>query len=563
MSFRDADKGSNLGVIAQLVEPRMGKLPLMGRYHKLPRKLSGEYQLTSKVLGTGCNGSVRMATSRSLKHKQSFAVKTFNTKSLKPEKLAHLQAEIEIFMCMDHPHVARLVDVYEAEHNIQLVMECMSGGELFNRITVCKKLSEPAAAHAMRQMLLAVSYVHSHSMVHRDLKLENWLYDTQNSNHLKLIDFGFSKFLDTRSRMKTSCGTLAYVAPEVLRKNYTSQCDLWSMGVICFILLSGHMPFFGKEESQVQDIAGGKYVMKPDHWRGISSRARSFVRSLLQVNPDKRLTALAGLEHCWITGHCPELRLDFQPLVSALQSWILAPKLLRAFFSMMAWSLTNKQQVTVRDHFLAMDTNHNGAVSLSELRSIMVEKYGVSEAEVVKVFNLFIENHDEEMHYSDFLAAMACDHIDLDDDVLLAAFQKFDTRGIGYINATDFHDVLGVNLDGGHADQLVREADVIEQDGHIVYEEFVEYVRVNRLRMKQESMSCVSDLAPKTAAPKCQAPSPPPAPALHAPTLLEANRAQAALRCGQKPQRSCTTDSMEDVNIFQKLEARDSCCSLM
>merc|ERR1719359_1631643 len=106
-------------------------------------------------------------------------------------------------------------------------MECMAGGELFDRITSLKRFEEKDAAEATKQMLLAVNYVHSHGIVHRDLKLENFLYDTEGSTHLKLIDFGFSKFFNSKERMHTSCGTLAYVAPEVLGKSYTSQCDMW------------------------------------------------------------------------------------------------------------------------------------------------------------------------------------------------------------------------------------------------------------------------------------------------------------------------------------------------
>merc|ERR1719389_1534949 len=183
-------------------------------------------------------------------------------------------------------------------------MECMEGGELFDRVAQVKRFTESGAADAARQMLLALNYLHSHGMVHRDLKLENFLYDGQGSNHLKMIDFGFSKYTDSRARMKTSCGTLAYVAPEVLNRSYTSQCDLWSMGVIVFILLSGHMPFHGDSDAQIQDIKKGKYVFKQEYWGKISPLAKEFVKSLLEVDPNKCLTSGAALEHRWITQNC-------------------------------------------------------------------------------------------------------------------------------------------------------------------------------------------------------------------------------------------------------------------
>merc|ERR1719265_396241 len=112
---------------------------------------------------------------------------------------------------------------------MHLVMECMEGGELFDRVAELKRFGERNAADALWQMLLALNYIHSHDIVHRDLKLENFLYDKKGSTHLKLIDFGFSKIWESNIKMKMSCGPLSYVAQEVLRKAYTSQCDLWSL----------------------------------------------------------------------------------------------------------------------------------------------------------------------------------------------------------------------------------------------------------------------------------------------------------------------------------------------
>merc|ERR1719253_1495711 len=184
-----------------------------------------------------------MATLKNGKSPEKFAVKAFKMSSVTGEKKTQLLAEVEIFLCMDHPHVTRLYDVFESEDQLHLVMECMEGGELFDRVTELKRFGESDAADAVYQMLLALNYIHSHGIVHRDLKLENFLYDKPGSSHLKLIDFGFSKIWDPNVKMHVSCGTLSYVAPEVLDKDYRSQCDLWSLGVVTFIILAGYMPF--------------------------------------------------------------------------------------------------------------------------------------------------------------------------------------------------------------------------------------------------------------------------------------------------------------------------------
>jgi len=233
------------------VESKVGKVQLSGRYHRLPKKMEDDYEVSQKVLGSGYNGVVRMGTSK-LNKATRVAVKAFKLAGLQGDKKQQLESEVEIFLCMDHPHVTRLFDVYESSDTLYLIMECMDGGELFDRVTELKQFSERDAADAVWQMLLALNYLHSHGIVHRDLKLENFLYDQKNSSHLKLIDFGFSKVVDPNAVMRSSCGTLSYAAPEVLNMKYTQKCDLWSMGVIAYILLSGTMPFEGSEEQKMK-----------------------------------------------------------------------------------------------------------------------------------------------------------------------------------------------------------------------------------------------------------------------------------------------------------------------
>eukprot|EP00427_Karlodinium_veneficum_P051594 CAMPEP_0169358642 /NCGR_PEP_ID=MMETSP1017-20121227/28800_1 /TAXON_ID=342587 /ORGANISM="Karlodinium micrum, Strain CCMP2283" /LENGTH=534 /DNA_ID=CAMNT_0009455741 /DNA_START=9 /DNA_END=1614 /DNA_ORIENTATION=+ len=534
----------------------MGKLSLMGRYHKLPRRLQDEYYVTRTVLGSGCSGNVLLASRVDLKNPQTFAVKILQTGNLTADEVAHLQAEIEIFLCMDHPHVARLVDVYETEKSISLVMECMSGGEVFDRVLKQNGYREGDAADTIKQMLLAVNYVHRHGIVHRDLKLENFLYESRSGRHLKLIDFGFSKFCDTTSRMHTSCGTLAYVAPEVLLKSYNSQCDLWSMGVIAFIVLSGHMPFYGKEHQQVRNIKMGKYIMKAEHWKGVSPEAKNFVKALLKVNPSERLTAKEALNHEWLRELCPDPVLDQHLIVSALRSWRSAPALLRAFMSMMAWSLSNVQQASVRKYFLAMDKNHDGAISLAELQALMIHENGTTSDEIASIFKMFSECHDKEIHYSDVLAAMSLQHIDPDDDLLRTTFRKFDTRGIGYITAHDFRAVLGNSFCGGRADMLIREADVLHHDGAIDFEEFAEYVRARQkdYRVDYREMSSTMERW-------C------------APTLLESHSRQAYAQKRRQnsgdnhdvtsPAHTKSWVSIQTGSLLRKTHAKHACCSLM
>jgi calcium-dependent protein kinase len=477
-SSTSSEDSGRLDEIFGKLESRTGKISLAGRCHQLPRKLDHDYIMSSKVLGVGYNGKVHLARSR-IDSKQTVAVKTFRLKGLSESKKERLIAETSVFLCMDHPHVARLLDVYETENHMSLVMECMEGGELFERVTHSKRFTESQAADVIRQMLLGLHYLHCHGIVHRDMKLENFLFDSQDGNHLKMIDFGFSKFTDTKGRMKTSCGTLAYVAPEVLKRSYTSQCDLWSMGVMVFILLSGRMPFYGDSDEQIVDIKKGRYVFRKEQWSNVSQDAQSFTKALLEMDPAKRLTARGALEHHWLKQTLEAMPKPNSSIFAALRTWTMAPKLHRACMSVMAWSLGNKHHAQVRAHFLALDADHNGSISLHELKEAMLPIDCWTEDELSEVFDLLTHGQNGEVHYSDFLAAMACSHLELDDNLLQATFNKFDSTDSGFIAPMDLERILGTSFEGQDAVTLLRDGD-LKGDGRLDYSSFSDFIRSSR-----------------------------------------------------------------------------------
>jgi Ca2+-binding EF-hand superfamily protein len=344
----------------------------------------------------------------------------------------------------------------------------MEGGELFDRITAKKKFLENDAAEAVFQMLLALNYIHSHGIVHRDIKLENFLYDYKDSDHLKLIDFGFSKVWDPNVKMRVSCGTLSYVAPEVLKQSYTSKCDLWSLGVITFILLAGYMPFSGSEKSQTQNIQGGLYSWKPERWSKVSPEAIEFVKSLLKVSVDQRLSAQQALEHQWIAKRKQKKSAAIDDsVVDALRNFGKASKFRRCCLEMMAWSLSNEERAKVRQYFIQMDKNHQGTITLAELKEVLTEKFHIADEESNAIFAAMDTNNDEEIHYSDFLAAMVSTRIALHDDLLLRAFKRFDVDNSGYITADNLREVLGDSFEGEEIEKLIKEADALN-DGRIL-----------------------------------------------------------------------------------------------
>jgi len=469
----------------RVVEARVGKLPFRGRHHRLPRKLSDDYAVTTKVLGSGMSGDVRLAHSKT--RQQPVAVKTLRLSNCPSEILA---SEVQIFLCMDHPHIVRLFDVYECADHLDLVMECMQGGELLDEVNRLGKFKEDRAVEVTKQMLLVLNYLHSHGVVHRDLKPQNFLYDCKGSSHLKLVDFGLSKFRGQRERMHTTCGTMAYIAPEVLERNYSSQCDMWSLGVMVFVLLSGYLPFkdTGDKKMQRKIMKQGRYSFDPKRWSTISAEAKDFVKCLLQPDNTRRLIVQSAFEHPWIQKSLTQP--DEAVLVSAseaLLSFCQRPPMQRVCMSMMAWVLSNEETAAVRDSFLMLDSNHDGVIELEDLEDLMVNKTSVSRDEASDCVRALDSTGSESIHFSDFLAAMLSKRIAMRDDLVAVAFQRFDTDCSGKITATNLRQVIGDEFGGKDVEELISEVST-SKGGTITQPQLSAYVQGTELSVKTNAL---------------------------------------------------------------------------
>uniref|UniRef100_A0A673W5Z2 Calcium/calmodulin-dependent protein kinase IV n=1 Tax=Salmo trutta TaxID=8032 RepID=A0A673W5Z2_SALTR len=200
----------------------------------------------------------------------------------------------------------KLKEIFETPSEISLVLELVTGGELFDRVVEKGFYTERDAADAVKQVLEAVAYLHENGVVHRDLKPENLLYATSAPDApLKIADFGLSKIIDDQVTMKTVCGTPGYCAPEILRGcAYGPEVDMWSVGVITYILLCGFEPFFDDRGDQYmfKRILNCEYEFVSPWWDNVSLNAKDLVRKLIVQDPKKRLTTLQALQHPWVTG---------------------------------------------------------------------------------------------------------------------------------------------------------------------------------------------------------------------------------------------------------------------
>ncbi|XP_016412643.1 calcium/calmodulin-dependent protein kinase type 1D-like [Sinocyclocheilus rhinocerous] len=255
-----------------------------------------------EVLGTGAFSEVVLAEERSTG--KMFAVKCIPKKALKGKE-SSIENEIAVLRKIKHENIVALDDIYESSNHLYLIMQLVSGGELFDRIVEKGFYTEKDASTLIRQVLDAVNYLHSMGIVHRDLKPENLLYfNPQDGSKIMISDFGLSKMEGTGDVMSTACGTPGYVAPEVLaQKPYSKAVDCWSIGVIAYILLCGYPPFYDENDSKLfEQILKADYEFDAPYWDDISDSAKDFISCLMEKDPSKRYTCEQALRHPWIAG---------------------------------------------------------------------------------------------------------------------------------------------------------------------------------------------------------------------------------------------------------------------
>ncbi|BES90493.1 Calcium calmodulin-dependent protein kinase [Nesidiocoris tenuis] len=264
--------------------------------------LEDKYSL-KELLGTGAFSEVRLVERRD-KPNEMYAVKIIDKKALKGKEDS-LENEIKVLRRLTHPNIVQLLETFEDKQKVYLIMELVTGGELFDRIVEKGSYTEKDASDLMRQVLEAVNYMHEQGVVHRDLKPENLLYySPDEDSKIMISDFGLSKMEDS-GIMATACGTPGYVAPEVLaQKPYGKAVDVWSIGVISYILLCGYPPFYDENDANLfAQILKGDFEFDSPYWDDISDFAKDFIRQLMCVDVSKRYTCRQALQHPWISGN--------------------------------------------------------------------------------------------------------------------------------------------------------------------------------------------------------------------------------------------------------------------
>jgi calcium-dependent protein kinase len=455
---------------------RKGELVVAGRYSS-SRALTSDFALESDVLGAGATGKVVLATR---KGGGRCAVKSVEKRKLSKSARELLMNEAGLYLSLDHPHIAKLEQVYESRKEIHFVMEHLSGGELLQRLKKHGRFSEPQAAEALRQMLLAVSYLHAHQVAHRDLKPENFVYESADGDHLKMIDFGFASRYDSGSRLSQPCGSLHYVAPEVLTKSYTEKADLWSMGVIAYTLMCGRSPWHPYKDSRketLKKVSAGEVYYCPERFGRLSPGAQSFIRNLLTVNPVARMSAADALQHVWIESTAKQAnQVDASETASHFKSMTQTEPLRKICLSMAAWQMTSKETEEAREQFHALNSSKSGALTLDDFRSAITAGEGETSDEEIdaeKLFEIADLDNDGEIGFNSFVVATMQQRPSL--EALQAVFNRLDANKNGKVTARDIRAVVGPTFEGYSCQELVDEADR-SGAGYFTWEDFVAYM---------------------------------------------------------------------------------------
>uniref|UniRef100_A0A7S0ZIW8 Calmodulin n=1 Tax=Timspurckia oligopyrenoides TaxID=708627 RepID=A0A7S0ZIW8_9RHOD len=431
-----------------------------------------------KVLGEGAYGTVFLA-----RHQESGV--DYACKMLVKSKMSRLDKEMVkkeamiLKMCSSYPNVVSFIEAYEDDYAVYLVMEICTGGELFDRIIAKGHYSEKDAAGLMKIMLETLAYIHSQGIVHRDLKPENYLLDSPAEDaRLKLTDFGVSEFCKPGEFLKEKVGSPTYVSPDVMLGKYNFKADIWSLGVICYILLSGRTPFFGRNEREEFERArAGKFSMTKEPWPLVSDEAKDLIRQMLTVDFEKRPSAGELLNHPWIAKEGVAKDIDLAGIVfSGFKQYSEMNKLKKRALQVMATTLKEEDVKHLKQMFSDIDADNSGTVTVEELKAAMVKAgTDVSDEDLQNLVKSYDVDGNGEIDISEFISAMT-DMSKLNTVAnIRTAFLAFDTDNSGTITADEVLQALRdvANMDIEKAREVVREADK-NGDGEIDWDEFYE-----------------------------------------------------------------------------------------
>lgn len=408
--------------------------------------------------------------------------KIFSISGVEPKVLEAFIKEAELLREADHPNIIKVLDIYKDSVNAYIITEHCKGGELLERIKEEGSLSENRVANYIKQIVSAVAYLHSKKIIHRDLKLENVIFLSNDQNScLKIVEFGSCKHFEKNLRVLERVGNPYFMSPEVIIGNFDNKCDVWSIGVMIYVLLSGSQPFVGTTENEImQSVLSSELLFEGKKWRKISNEAKNLIRALLNRNSKERPTAKQILDDPWIKqradGNAPDNEIISSTL-SNLNQFDSQSKLQRATLAFIVSQVMSSDEVgNLRNVFKEIDSNGDGLLSKREIRKVLENSTGFSDQDIENLIAKVDLDQNGKVNYSEFLAATIDWNKEMSRERLITAFKALDADHSGKISKEELMAAFG----GSHMSsrifkEMIDEAD-LDGDGEIDLEEFCKYM---------------------------------------------------------------------------------------
>lgn len=454
-------------------------------------ELSNHYKAVEKI-GTGSFGKVYKVIH--LKTGQERALKVINKNIIKyQDDEKQFLKEIELLSQLDHPNIIKVYEYFVENNNYYVVQELCKGGELYEQIYQIDSFTEKSAASIIKQLFSAVYYLHSLNIVHRDLKPENIMLESTSSDDfsIKLIDFGTANYFSEDKLLTQKVGTSLYIAPEVVMKKYNQKCDIWSCGVILFILLCGYPPFDGDTDDDIMDCVVKDPVLYDEpEWENISKEAIDFLKKLLTKDYKKRLSAEDCLREEWILKTCEgETDVAFVNIrsqISNFQKFDSRQKLKNAIMAFMVHHLATEEMTRdLKAVFKKMDTSGDGRLSLDELKEGFREiakknnrEDLINEDEIIKKFQSIDTDKSRYIEIEEFITVTINEELLMNEKNLRTTFDYFDKDKSGELDASEISSLLqirGTDEDHTMVKELIAKYDT-NGDGVLSYDEFKQLI---------------------------------------------------------------------------------------
>ncbi|XP_028806628.1 CDPK-related kinase 4 [Neltuma alba] len=445
------------------------------------KNIGAKYEL-GKEVGRGHFGHTCWAKAKKGDLKgQSVAVKIISkAKMTTAIAIEDVRREVKMLKALSgHSNLVKFHDVFEDANNVYIVMELCEGGELLDRIlSRGGRYTEDDAKAILVQILDVVAFCHLQGVVHRDLKPENFLFVTKEDDSLmKVIDFGLSDFVRPDQRLNDIVGSAYYVAPEVLHRSYSVEADLWSIGVITYILLCGSRPFWARTESGIfRSVLRANPNFDDSPWPSISPEAKDFVKRLLNKDHRKRMTAAQALAHPWLRNEKLAIPLDIS-IFKSVKSYVRATPFKRAALKALSKALTEDELVFLRAQFSLLEPN-NGFVSLENFRAALVKNATdtMKESRVPEILNLMEPLAYKKLDFEEFCAAtLSVYQLEVHENwerIATTAFEHFEREGSRVISVEE----LAQEMNLGPSAYTVLSDWIRKSDGKLSFNGYTKYL---------------------------------------------------------------------------------------